>query len=47
MQGPPPKQLSDERTIEMSEPQDLNKFRVWLGVTTAVIYVFLAVTGNA
>jgi hypothetical protein len=31
----------------MTEPQELNKFRVWLGVATAVFYIFLAVTGNA
>jgi hypothetical protein len=31
----------------MGEPQELNKFRVWLGVAAAVFYVFLAATGNA
>ena len=31
----------------MGESTEMNKFRIWLAVGTVVVYVFLAVTGNA
>jgi hypothetical protein len=32
---------------EMSETQQFNNFLIWAAVGTAVLYVFLAATGNA
>ena len=32
---------------EMSETQQFKNFRIWAAVGTAVLYVFLAATGNA
>jgi hypothetical protein len=36
-----------ERANEMSDIQHYKNFRIWAAVGTAVIYVFLAATGNA
>jgi uncharacterized membrane protein (DUF441 family) len=32
---------------EMSETQQFKNFRLWVALATAILYVFLAATGNA
>ena len=36
-----------KRANEMSDAKLFNNFRIWAAVGTAVLYVFLAATGNA
>lgn len=44
--GPPPFEFK-ERTDEMSESQQFKNFRIWAAVGVALVYVVLAVSGNA
>jgi hypothetical protein len=39
--------LKGEGANEMSNIQHYKNFRIWAAVGTAIIYVFLAATGNA
>jgi hypothetical protein len=43
----PPLTLRMKRTGEMSETQQFKNFRIWAAVGVALLYVVLAVTGNA
>ena len=43
----PPLTLRMKRTNEMSDTQQFKNFRIWAAVGVALIYVVLAVTGNA
>ena len=36
-----------ERTDEMSESQQFKNFRIWAAVGVALVYVVLAISGNA
>jgi hypothetical protein len=38
---------SRKRTNEMSESQQFKNFRIWAAVAVALVYVVLAVSGNA
>jgi hypothetical protein len=44
--GPPPL-IQGQRTGEMSESRQFQNFRIWVAVGVALVYVVLAVSGNA
>jgi uncharacterized membrane protein (DUF441 family) len=42
-----PPLIQGQRTDEMSETQQFKNFRIWAAVGVALVYVVLAVSGNA
>jgi hypothetical protein len=45
--SPPLNTIGLKGLTKMGETQQFRNFRIWVAVGTAVLYVFLAMTGNA